>query len=144
MVEYTAGKRINKKAAHQDGLMLDSRTYQLSRFPTRGILPATKYAKKADSSSKGGGWRPVPGPHLRVSCKATKFQSYKQMLSTSKAQRKNFKRRANLLYKLRRKGIEADTKRATIYIPYGSDPFAHVQAKRLHTEFFFKIQFIIT
>ncbi len=28
------------------------------------------------------------------------------------------KRRANLLYKLRRKGIEADTKQRVIFIPY--------------------------
>jgi hypothetical protein len=41
------------------------------------------------------------------------------------------KRRANLLYKLRRKGIEADTKQRVIFIPYGEEPRQYVQAVRL-------------
>lgn len=36
------------------------------------------------------------------------------------------KRRANLLYKLRRKGIEADTKQRVIFIPYGEEPAKHI------------------
>lgn len=54
------------------------------------------------------------------------------------------KRRANLLYKLRRKGIEADTKQRVIFIPYGEEPRQYVQAVRLCREFYFNIQFIIT
>ncbi len=54
------------------------------------------------------------------------------------------KRRANLLYKLRRKGIEADTKQRVIFIPYGEEPRQYVQAVRLCREFYFSIQFIIT
>lgn len=54
------------------------------------------------------------------------------------------KRRANLLYKLRRKGIEADTKQRVIFIPYGEEPRQYVQAVRLCREFNFNIQFIIT
>lgn len=54
------------------------------------------------------------------------------------------KRRANLLYKLRRKGIEADTKRRVIFIPYGQQPQQFIQAIRLCREFHFNIQFIIT
>lgn len=54
------------------------------------------------------------------------------------------KRRANLLYKLRRKGIEADTKQRVIFIPYGEEPAKHIQVIRLCREFYFNIQFIIT
>ncbi len=54
------------------------------------------------------------------------------------------KRRANLLYKLRRKGIKVDTKQRTIFIPYGQQPYKHIQAFRLSKEFHFNIQFIIT
>lgn len=54
------------------------------------------------------------------------------------------KRRANLLYKLRRKGIEADTKQRVIFIPYGKQPYMHIQVTRLCREFYFNIQFIIT
>ena len=54
------------------------------------------------------------------------------------------KRRANLLYKLRRKGIEADTKQRVIFIPYGEEPQRYIQAVRLCREFNFCIQLIIT
>lgn len=54
------------------------------------------------------------------------------------------KRRANLLYKLRRKGIEADTGKRVIFIPYGEDPRQYIQTIRLCREFHFSIQFIIT
>ena len=53
------------------------------------------------------------------------------------------KRRANLLYKLRRKGIEADTRRRLIFIPYGHLPQQFIQALRLCREFHFNIQYII-
>lgn len=54
------------------------------------------------------------------------------------------KRRANLLYNLRRKGIAADTKERVIFIPYGEEPRQYVQAVRLCREFHFNIQVIIT
>ena len=57
---------------------------------------------------------------------------------------KSKQRRATLLYKLRRKGIEADTKQRVIFIPYGERPQDYVQAVRLCKEFYFNIQFIIT
>lgn len=54
------------------------------------------------------------------------------------------KRRANLLYKLRRKGIEVSTKKRTIFIPYGQHFSRYVQAVKLYKEFNFTIQYIIT
>jgi len=54
------------------------------------------------------------------------------------------KRRANLLYRLRRKGIKADTELRVIFIPYGASPRNHIQAVRLCQEFNFNVQFIIT
>lgn len=54
------------------------------------------------------------------------------------------KRRANMLYKLRRHGITADTKQRVIFIPYGETPWRYPQVRRLHDEFYFNIQFIIT
>jgi hypothetical protein len=54
------------------------------------------------------------------------------------------KRRANLLYKLRRKGIKVDTKQRVIFISYGNEPWQYIQTVRLCREFNFNIQFIIT
>lgn len=54
------------------------------------------------------------------------------------------KRRDNLLYRLRRKGIEANTELRVFFIPYGVAPWNHIQAVRLCQEFNFNIQFIIT
>lgn len=54
------------------------------------------------------------------------------------------KRRANLLYRLRRHGITANTKERVIFIPYGEEPDKHIQVTRLCREFYFNIQFIIT
>jgi hypothetical protein len=54
------------------------------------------------------------------------------------------KRRANLLYWLRRHGITANTKERVIFIPYGDNPWRFLQVCRLHQEYFFNIQFIIT
>ncbi len=52
-------------------------------------------------------------------------------------------RRKNLLYKLRRKGVRCSTKERTIFYPYGSDPYAVVQIRRLFEEYGFKVQFEI-
>lgn len=53
------------------------------------------------------------------------------------------KRRDNILYKLRRKGVTVDIKQRTIYIPYGKNPDKTIQVVRLRKEFNFGIQFII-
>ena len=54
------------------------------------------------------------------------------------------KRRANLLYRLRLHGVQANTRERTIFIPYGDDPWQVTQVRRLHQEYGFNIQFIIT
>lgn len=53
------------------------------------------------------------------------------------------KRRNNILYKLRRKGVRCDTKARTIELPYGSDPEGFVQVGRLRREYRFNVQFVI-
>lgn len=53
------------------------------------------------------------------------------------------KRRNNILYKLRRKGVRCDTKARTIELPYGSDPEGFVQVARLRREYRFNVQFVI-
>lgn len=54
------------------------------------------------------------------------------------------KRRSNILYKLRKKGVVADTKARTIELPYGSDPDAIIQVRRLRREYRFNVQFYIS
>lgn len=54
------------------------------------------------------------------------------------------KRRANMIYRLRRHGINVLTKERIIFIPYGDDPFLFPQVRRLNQEYHFNIQFIIT
>lgn len=54
------------------------------------------------------------------------------------------KRRANLLYKLRRRGIRCGTKQRCIYLPYMESPKKYPQIPRLCREFHFYVQFIIT
>lgn len=56
---------------------------------------------------------------------------------------RKLKRRTNILYRLRKKGIRCDTKARGIYYPYGRNPLEVVQIKRLCGEFNFNIQFII-
>jgi hypothetical protein len=57
---------------------------------------------------------------------------------------KKMKRRANMLYKLRKQGITCDTKTRTIYFPvWGGDPLYVGQIKRLCKEFRFRVQLII-
>lgn len=57
---------------------------------------------------------------------------------------KTDRHRANLLYRLRRKGIEVDTRQHTIFIPYGDEPRRYIQVRRLCREFYFSVQFVIT
>ena len=54
------------------------------------------------------------------------------------------KRRANLLYKLRRRGIQCDTKQRCIYLPYMEQLQNYPQIPRLCREFHFYVQYIIT
>ncbi len=54
------------------------------------------------------------------------------------------KRRANLLYKLRRRGIQCNTKERCIFLPYMESPEKHPQILRLCREFHFYVQFVIT
>lgn len=56
---------------------------------------------------------------------------------------KKMKRRTNMLYKLRRKGITCDTKTRTIYFPWDKNPWRIGQIKRLCKEFRFRVQLII-
>lgn len=51
--------------------------------------------------------------------------------------------RDNLLYRLRRKGIEADTRQRLIFIPCGVAPELFPQIIRLCNEFYFNVQFTI-
>ena len=54
-----------------------------------------------------------------------------------------WKRRSNILYKLRKKGVRVNTKEHTIFIPYGEDPEQTVQVDRLRKEYHFTVQFEI-
>ncbi len=53
------------------------------------------------------------------------------------------KRRANLLYQLRKQGIECNTGFRLIFIPYMSDPYRYPQVRKLCREYHFNIQYII-
>lgn len=54
-----------------------------------------------------------------------------------------WKRRSNILYKLRKKGVRVDTKQRTIFFPYGEDPSQMIQIGRLRREYHFNVQFEI-
>lgn len=58
----------------------------------------------------------------------------------SKNTKKKLKRRANILYRLRKKGVRCDTRQKTIYCEYGSNPDSVIQIKRLRHEFDFNVQ----
>lgn len=53
------------------------------------------------------------------------------------------KRRANILYRLRKKGVSCSTKERIISFPYSGKPFEIIQIKRLCDEFHFHVQLII-
>ncbi len=54
---------------------------------------------------------------------------------------KNLKRRANLLYRLRKKGFKCVTKERMVFFPYGEkDPFTIKQIAELCSEYHFKVQ----
>ena len=56
---------------------------------------------------------------------------------------KRLKRRANLLYRLRKKGVRCDTKAREICFAYDKDPMKVIQIRRLCNEFNFRVQFEI-
>lgn len=51
------------------------------------------------------------------------------------------KRRANILYRLRKKGIRCNTRQRTIFYPYGKNPNEVLEIKQLREEFYFTVQF---
>ena len=57
--------------------------------------------------------------------------------------KKQLRRRAYLLYKLRKKGICCLTRQFTIFYPYGKDPETMAEIVHLRKEFHFSVQFEI-
>jgi len=57
--------------------------------------------------------------------------------------KEQLKRRANLLYKLRKKGIRCLTRQSTIFYPYGENPESITEIRNLRQEFHFAVQFEI-
>ena len=57
--------------------------------------------------------------------------------------KKQLRRRAYLLYKLRKKGIRCLTRQFTIFYPYGKDPVTMAEIVHLRKEFHFSGQFHI-
>lgn len=53
------------------------------------------------------------------------------------------KRRANLLYQLRQKGIRCLTRQYTIFFPYGQDPDTVSEIRSLRSEYHFTVQYEI-
>ena len=56
---------------------------------------------------------------------------------------KRLKRRANLLYRLRKKGVRCDTKARVICLAYDKDPMKVIQIRRLCKEYNFNVQLTI-
>ena len=52
-------------------------------------------------------------------------------------------KRDNLLYRLWKKGVRADTRERTIFFGVGGDPFKLTQIRRLCREFHFNVQLVI-
>ena len=57
--------------------------------------------------------------------------------------KQRLKRLANILYRLRKKGIKVDTKQRVIFCSFNEDITGIVQVGRLRKEFYFNIQLII-
>lgn len=69
---------------------------------------------------------------------------HQKILNTNKYMSKEQKkRRVNLLYKLRQKGIRCLTWQFTIFFPYGEDPDVISEIRNLRKEFHFAEQFEI-
>ena len=57
--------------------------------------------------------------------------------------KKQLRRRAYLLYKLRKKGIRCLTRQFTIFYPYGKDPETMAEIVHLRKDFHSSVQFEI-
>lgn len=53
---------------------------------------------------------------------------------------KKYKRRANILYHLRKKNIRYNARKRTVFYPFGQNPYDIPQIRQLLTEFNFTIQ----
>ncbi|PXZ44934.1 hypothetical protein DMB45_00350 [Sanguibacteroides justesenii] len=53
---------------------------------------------------------------------------------------RKYKRRANILYRLRKKGIRCVTRERTIFYPFGENPYDILQIRQLLSEFNFVVQ----
>lgn len=53
---------------------------------------------------------------------------------------KRMKRRSNILYRLRKKGVRCITKERVIFFAYGKNPMEIIQIARLCREFGFSVQ----
>lgn len=52
-------------------------------------------------------------------------------------------KRDNLLYRLRKKGVQANTRERVIFFSVGGEPFKIRQIRRLYSEFHFNVQLVI-
>lgn len=52
-------------------------------------------------------------------------------------------KRDNLLYRLRKKGVQVNTRERVIFFVVGGDPFELIQIRRLCREFYFNVQLVI-
>lgn len=53
---------------------------------------------------------------------------------------KKYKRRTNILYRLRKKNIRCNTRERTIFYPFGKNPYEILQIRQLLSEFNFVVQ----
>lgn len=53
---------------------------------------------------------------------------------------KKYKRRTNILYRLRKKKIRCNTRERTIFYPFGLNPYDILQIRQLLAEFNFVVQ----
>ncbi len=53
---------------------------------------------------------------------------------------KKYKRKSNILYRLRKNGIRCITRERTIFYPFGKNPYEILQIRQLLTEFNFVVQ----
>ena len=54
--------------------------------------------------------------------------------------KQKYKRRTNILYRIRKKNIRCNTRERTIFYPFGLNPYDILQIRQLLAEFNFVIQ----
>ncbi len=64
-------------------------------------------------------------------------------MKTADIQQKKLRRRAGMLYRLRKKGVRCHTRTRTIFLPAGGDVESVCQIGTLRREFDFVVQFEI-